>query len=173
MLGAASGMAGMIGMRYYWKAVDSLRGKDPRKTQDNPPPDLLDNISLVGQNHRPGESSTAAMGRILYTRITGKEPESEELKTTLSYLADWAISAGAGGLYGALRGRASLLDLKGMLALGTGLWLFGDELGVGLLGLTAGPTAYPLDEHAYSFGAHLAYSLPVVAITRLLFRLLS
>ena len=47
-----------------------------------------------------------------------------------------------------------------------------NELGVGLLGLTAGPTAYPVEERVYSYGAHLAYGLPVVIITRLLDKLL-
>lgn len=52
-----------------------------------------------------------------------------------------------------------------------GLWLFGDELGVALLGLTKGPTAYPPVLHVNSLLAHVAYGLASAATTQALHRL--
>ncbi len=132
---------------------------------------MFDSISLIGTHHEEGESSTAAMGRIAYRAITGGDPESEETRTTLSYLVHWGYSMLMGGAYGALRGPADVLDLKGGLALGLGVWLFGDELATPLLGLAKGPTAYPPVLHAHAFAAHVAYGLATSAATQTLFRL--
>ena len=76
------------------------------------------------------------------------------------------------GGYGALQGPTSVPDIQGGLALGIGLWFFGDELAMPLLGLADGPTAYPPALHAHGLGAHLAYGLATSATTQLLHRLL-
>ncbi len=164
VLGALGGVAGVVAMRYYWKAISALSGGDPRtQSQGAPATDALDSISLIGKHHQAGESSTAAVGRIAYQTITGKEPESQETKTTLSYIVHWVLSMFMGGVYGAIRGRADVPDLRGGLTLGIGLWFFGDELAMPLLGLTKGPTAYPLALHAHAFGAHIPYGLATSA----------
>src|SRR5919109_3840386 len=118
VLGAVGGVAGVLAMRYYWKAVAALVGDDPRKQSDNPPPDTLDSISLIGQHHEAGESTTAAVGRIAYQAIAGKPPESQETRALLSELVHWLLSMVMGGVYGALRGRADVPDVSGGLALG-------------------------------------------------------
>jgi len=169
VLGTIGGIAGTIAMGYYWQAATALVGQDPRQeTSDEP--GALDSISLVGKQHRDDESSTAALGRIGYRALAGAEPDGET-KTTLSYLVHYGYGALTGGLYGALRGAGPLLDLRGGAFFGIGLWLFGDELGVSLLGLAEGPTTYPPGQHAHRFGAHVAYGLGVAATTRLLHRL--
>ncbi len=170
ILGAVGSATGVIAMRYYWKAVSALAGGDPRKQSGTREPHALDSISLIGKHHEEGESSTAAMGRIAYQLIAGKAPESQETRTTLSYLTHWVYSMLMGGIYGAVRGKADVPDFTGGLALGTGVWLFGDELATPLLGLAVGPTAYPLSMHAHAFGAHVAYGLTSSAATQLLHR---
>jgi hypothetical protein len=162
VLGAGGGVAGILAMRYYWKAVTAITGGDPRKASGpaaKHPPQPLDHVSLIGKHHQQGESSTAAAGRILYTALTGKPPQSAETKTVLSYVVDWVISLGAAGAYGAWRGSARFPDVPGGLVLGVGLWLGGDEAVMPLTGLTAGPTAYTPALHAHALGAHLAYGL--------------
>ncbi len=103
ILGAAGSVAGVIAMAYYWKGASALSGGDPRKQSGNAQPKSLDSISLIGQHHEENESSTAAVGRIAYQLITGKEPESQETRAMLSYLVHWAFSTLAGGGYGAIR----------------------------------------------------------------------
>jgi hypothetical protein len=171
ILGSIAGAAGLIAMEWYWKAAAALSDGDPRK-QTTPRSGPLDSISLIGKQHRNGESATEALGRILYKRITGSDPQSQEMRTALSYLVHWAVSVGMGGVYGAVRGRADRIDGAGGATFGTAVWLLGDELFSPLVGLAKGPTAYPAAVHAHAFGAHLAYGLTTSAVTQLLLRLL-
>jgi uncharacterized membrane protein YagU involved in acid resistance len=107
----------------------------------------------------------------LYSQVAGKEPETQETKTMLSYLVHWGYGMFQGGLYVALRNDENSLDLPGAAAYATGLWLFGDELAVPLLGLQPGPTAAPPVQHVNRLGAHLAYGLATSVTTSLLRRL--
>src|SRR5687767_7157001 len=95
VLGSVGGVVGAVAMNSYWNMAAQLTGQDPREAQlDKPiPPDLQEftNLSLIGMNARDGESSTAAMGRMIYTALMGKEPETEETKTLLSWLAHYVI----------------------------------------------------------------------------------
>lgn len=172
VLGAVGGAAGVVAMGLYWRAVSTLTGGDPRSQGGNPEPQALDSVSVVGEHREEGESSTAAMGRIAYRAIAGEEPESQETRTTLSYLVHWGYSMLTGGVYGAIRGQARVPDVKGGLALGLGVWLFGDELATPLLGLAKGPTAYPPALHAHAVGAHVAYGLGSSTATQMLHRLM-
>ncbi len=172
MLGALGGAVGVIAMRYYWKAVRAITGSDPRtESHGTPETDALDSISLIGKHHQESESSTAAVGRIAYRFVTGEEPEAQDTKTTLSYLVHWILSMFMGGVYGAIRGRADVPDLTGGLALGLGLWFFGDELAFPLLGVARGPTAVPPALHAHAAAAHIPYGVVTAAATQLLHRL--
>src|SRR5688572_22757144 len=89
VLGALGGIAGIVAMGSYWKLASSWSGADPRKEDANPAPKVLDSISLIGRHYREGESSTAAIGRILFKTSTGKEPAAEETKETLSHVVHW------------------------------------------------------------------------------------
>lgn len=167
LLGLVGGAAGALAMSAYWQVATAINGKDPRQTDENPKPDTFDSISLFGKNHRPGESSTAALGRTVYTALTGKEP-SEEQKNQLSYAAHWLFSTGFGAVYGLLREPGDVTDVTGAAMLGTGVWLLGDETAMPAMGFTDGPTAFPLNLHLHSWGAHLAYGMATAAVTQLL-----
>lgn len=171
ILGTLGATVGVVAMRSYWKAIRAVTGSDPRSQSGNPDPAIFDSISLIGKHHEQGESSTAAMGRNAYRLITGHDPESQETRTTLSYIVHWSYSMLMGGVYGAVRGRASMPDVKGSLALGLGVWLFGDELGTPLLGFASGPTSSPLRLHAHAFAAHIAYGVGTAAATQALHRI--
>jgi hypothetical protein len=170
VLGAVGGAVGVMAMEGYWKAVVTITGKDPREASvpKNKKPQALDDISLVGQQHKEGESSTEAVGRIAFEGVTGKKPRSKETRRTLSYEVHWAFGMTAAALYGALRGSARVPDVLGGLALAVGLWGLGDELAVPLLGLAGGPTSSPPELHAYTLGAHVAYGLTTAAVAQVL-----
>jgi hypothetical protein len=129
----------------------------------------LDSISLVGKHYKEGETSTAAMGRIAYRLLTGKEPSAAETQETLSYLVHWFYGMLMGGLYGAVRGGVKFPDLVGGLVYATGLWLVGDELVVPLLGLQPGPTAGSLVQHFNRLAAHLLYGAVLAMTTQALY----
>jgi hypothetical protein len=172
VLGVVGGAVGVLAMGYYWQAVTALTGQDPRKEKNEDGPHALDDIAVAGQHHQEGESSTAAMARILDEAATGKEPK-KETKMTLSTLIHWGYGMLVGGLYGAMRGGAAdVPDVPGGLGYGTGLWLFGSELAVPMLGLAEGPTTQPLESHAYALGAHFVYGTVAAATTQILYRVL-
>ncbi|SRR5579884_29630 len=125
-------------------------------------------LSPFGRHFKKGESSTAAMGRLVYKWITGREPQSQETVTLLSNLTDWSFGMLMGGLFGIFRSESKIFDIKAELIYSTGLWLTADEIGVSLAGLSWGPRAYPLSSHLESLGAHIVYGIVMSTTTKLL-----
>lgn len=186
-LGLCGGAAGVVAMDYYFsqiaprvsEALHTLKPQDPEEndTQEQNKKSkttsiLPKNISLVGKQYREGEVSTEALGRILYTRLTGQELKSKETKTVLSFEIHWAYGILQGAAYGAWRSNAPLLDVGGGAAFGTGLWLLGDETTVPMLGLQAGPGTVTMPQRVNRLGAHLTYGLVTALTTQLLRRLI-
>jgi hypothetical protein len=168
-------VAGLMAMQAYWqKLAVKIEEKVDLNGEDVYPDSVdLDDIAIGEQKYKGQESSTDALGRLMYQSITGKEPETKETKELLSQLVHWGYGILQGGLYGAWRdGNGRHPDLKSGAVFGTGLWLLGDELTVPALGLQSGPTAVPPQDHLNRLGAHLAYGLATAVTTRVLHKLL-
>lgn len=164
ILGALGSLCGLLAMRAYWQRAApqvNARLENPseegQEVQESQALEAYEDISIYGQQYREGESSTAALGRFIYRWFTGKDPQTQETKTLLSYLVHWGYGALQGGLYGALRSKGAFPGLRGGLAYAAGLWLIGDEFMVPLLGLQEGPGSVSLAGHANRLGAHLAF----------------
>jgi len=127
-------------------------------------------LSLIGQHHRPDESATAALGRIMYQAVE-QQPPDQKTKSELSNLVHWSYGILQGGVYGVSRSEQAYGDPLGGMAFGAGLWLLGDELAVPLLGLQDGPTASAPSTHLNRLALHLAYGFATAATTQLLKRL--
>jgi hypothetical protein len=158
-------------MNEHIKLVSEFDGSDPLSKTVQNGPHALDHISLIGKHHQQDESSTGAVGRILYHALTGQDPNSET-KNVLSYLVDYVYGSLQGGIYGALTGPSVPRDLLAGPVFGTTIWLLGDEGAVSLLGLADGPTKYPLSQHLHRWAAHVAYGTATAAATTALRRLL-
>lgn len=177
--GVIGSVAGLMAMRYYWQKVAPQvndrfgpeKGGGPG-TEIYPEALDLDRPFIDKRYYRRDETSTEAVGRLLYTEITGQEPESEQLGQTLSYLVHWGYGLLQGGIYGVNRADARFPDLFGGLRFGTRLWFFGDEIFVPLLGLQSGPTAVPPAQHLNRLGAHWFYGAATAAVAKLLQALL-
>lgn len=177
ILGAIGGMSGTLAMGYYFKVITKLsqnenQGGSDTGTADENQSHALDDISLIGQHYREGESSTVTMGRIIYRTIAGYEPKAQETRTTLSELVHWSFGTTMGALYGVIREDTPPLDLAGGMVFGAGVWFFASELMLPLLGLAPGPTTEPAVQHAQELGAHLVYGAVVATTTRTLAGLL-
>jgi hypothetical protein len=167
--GLVGSVVGLMAMRLYWQKVAPIVNE---YVDDEPMAnDQLNDISLVGQQHEKGESSTEALGRLAYEKVMGEEP-NDKTKEVLSYAAHWLYGLVQGSAYGGLRRKLPGADILGGLLFGTALWLFGDETAVPALGLQAGPTAVSPAQHVNRFGAHLAYGLGTAAAAQLLRRIL-
>lgn len=113
--------------------------------------------------HLPDESSTAALGRIAYEKLTGRSP-SPRTKEALSWAVHIGYGLAAATLFASFRERPRVL--RDGIAFGAALWLFGDELAVPLLGLADKPTAYHPSRHVQSLAQHLGFGVATAAATR-------
>lgn len=161
LIGLVGGAAGTLAMGQYWTRAAPLvegssegEGSDGGGQQQKPKPDQH-SIAPLGQVHEPGESSTAALGRLAYEGVAGHAP-GKQTRAALSEAVHWGMGAVSGGLYGALAGRGN--PVKGA-TFGVGLWALVDEGLVPLLGLQDGPAGSPARGHANRLGAHVAYGL--------------
>ncbi len=166
LIGVAGGLAGTAAMSLYMKGIKSLH--NPQQNKQASAPSEHD-VSVIGRQHQNGESATAAIGRILYKTVKGREPD-EQTKNKLSSFVHWGYGTDMGAAYALLRGRKTHLDWAGGLAYGAALWFAGDEIAVPLLGLAEGPKGYPKSLHAETLGAHLVYGVATAAATQLLER---
>lgn len=163
--GAIGGAVGTYLMGFYWKAAEALHGHDPRALVREEPPHTMDDISVAGEQAEEDEASTEAVGRIVHETVAGRRPD-EQKKEKLSEAVHWSYGIAVSALYGGLRGKQPMPDLAGGAIFGTALWAIGDELMVPALGLSKGPTAYPLEQHAHRWGAHILYGVTAAAVTQ-------
>jgi len=84
----------------------------------------------------------------------------------------YALGTGVGGLYGAVAEVAPKVTTGAGLPFGAIFWLVVDEGAVPLLGLSKGPTAYPLSTHAYALSSHFVYGLTAEIVRRVIRRAL-
>ncbi|GGB58876.1 hypothetical protein GCM10008019_13500 [Deinococcus soli (ex Cha et al. 2016)] len=164
LAGLIGGAVGTLAMGQYWTRVAPLLQGDGGGNGDSEQPKKDEHsISVIGQQHQPGESSTAAIGRVAYEKAEGHAP-GRQTRAALSEAVHWGMGVGSGALYGALAGRGN--PVKGV-AFGVGLWALVDEGIVPLLGLQDGPAGTPAKGHANRLGAHLTYGL-ALGLTALL-----
>lgn len=190
LLGLLGGAVGVMAMDLFSQQIMPLLQSDDEKKQGQQGQqgnnhqeqsqwqqiDALDSISVIGKHHRQQESSTAALGRMVYQWLADEEP-GKETKSMLSYGVHWGYGIAQGGVYGAWQGETVGEELgeevaKGV-AFGTALWLFGDEGIVPLLGLQKGPTASPLSNHAQRLAMHMVYGAATAVATHALKRVVT
>jgi hypothetical protein len=164
VLGCMGGAAGVWAMNAFMARSSDLFQKIPGDRLAG----KQRSISLVGRQHQEGESSTAALGRMLYHRATGEDPKSDDLKKTLGNMVHWGYGITMGGVWGASRFRPAGLQRGAVY--GSALWLGGDEVAVPLLGLSSAPSAHPPSEHLQTLAAHCVYGAVTAAATGLLKR---
>lgn len=95
------------------------------------------------------EKAAGAVGREL----------GEDERARYGSALHWALGAGAGAVYGALRGRLPGAEAGNGLLFGAGFWAVVDEAGNTALGLTPGPGAFPWQTHARGLAGHLVFGL--------------
>jgi putative membrane protein len=83
----------------------------------------------------------------------------ESEKKPAGMVVHYAFGTATGALYGALAEVAPQVTTGAGLPFGAVFWLVADEVTVPLLGLSKGPTAYPVSTHAYALASHFVYGL--------------
>jgi hypothetical protein len=156
LTGMVGGAAGTLAMGQYWTKIAPF--VQPESAPPEKGPDQH-SVAPLGQLHQPGESSTAALGRLGYEAFKGKPPRSDRLKNELSEGVHWGMGVMSGAVFGVIAGRQTgALAGTGLgAAFGAGLWAVMDEGIVPLLGLQDGPSAGNARGHLNRLGAHLFY----------------
>ena len=78
----------------------------------------------------------------------------------------YAFGTSVGGLYGAAAELAPEVARGAGLPFGAAFWLVADETALPLLGLSMGPTAYPVSTHVYALASHFVYGLTAELVRR-------
>jgi putative membrane protein len=78
----------------------------------------------------------------------------------------YSLGTGVGGLYGAVAEVSPEITNGAGLPFGAVFWLVVDEGAVPLMGLSKGPTEYPLSTHAYALTSHFVYGLTAELVRR-------
>ena len=109
-----------------------------------------------GQDMQDQDDATVKAAQAISQGVFGHELQESEKKPA-GAAVHYAFGTASGALYGALAEIAPQVTSAVGLPFGAAFWLLADEVSVPLLGLSKGPTEYPLSTHAYALASHLVY----------------
>jgi putative membrane protein len=117
------------------------------------------------QNKEDQDDATVKTAKAISEHVFGhtlKESEKQAAGAAVHY----AFGAATGGLYGALAEVSPEVTAGAGLPFGAVFWAVADETAVPLLGLSKGPTEYPVSTHVYALASHLVYGMTAEATRR-------
>jgi putative membrane protein len=104
------------------------------------------------------DDATVETAKVISENLFGHELKESE-KEPAGAVVHYAFGTATGALYGALAEVSPQVTAAAGLPFGAVFWLIADEVSVPLLGLSKGPTAYPVSTHVYSLASHLVYGV--------------
>ncbi len=122
------------------------------------------------QGQKPNESreqddATVKTAETISEGVFGHELKESEKKPA-GAVVHYAFGTATGGLYGAAAEFVPEITAAAGLPFGVGFWVVADELAVPALGLSKGPTEYPLSTHVYALASHIVYGVTAEATRR-------
>src|SRR5215218_8345835 len=108
------------------------------------------------QDTNEPDDATVETAKVISKGIFGHELQESE-KEPAGAAVHYAFGTVTGGLYGALAEVTPQVTTGAGVPFGAAFWLLADEISVPLLGLSKGPTEYPVSTHAYALASHLVY----------------
>ncbi len=105
-------------------------------------------------------TASAISEGLFHHKLTEKE------KKIAGPAVHYSLGTGVGGLYGAVADAVPEVTAGAGLPFGAAFWLVVDEGAVPSLGLSKGPTEYPLSTHAYALASHFVYGLTAEVVRR-------
>ena len=104
------------------------------------------------------DDATVETAKVISRNVLGRELKESE-KETAGAMVHYAFGALSGGVYGALAELSPPVTAGLGIPFGAAFWLIADEVTVPALGLSKGPTEYPVSTHAYALASHLVYGM--------------
>jgi hypothetical protein len=163
----------------WFKLSESLEGAQEESTsgetseRSQQTQDAQGNGSSVEQQR--GEEALSAEAELEPAPVKAAEAISEGLfghkltkdeKKIAGPAVHYALGMAVGGLYGGLAEVEPEISAGVGLPFGTVFWLVVDETAVPLLGLSKGPTQYPVSTHVYALASHLVYGVTTDIVRR-------
>ena len=111
-----------------------------------------------GNDTAEQDDATVETAKVISRNVFGHELQESE-KETAGAAVHYAFGTVTGGLYGALAEVSPQVTMGAGIPFGAAFWLIADEVTVPLLGLSKGPTEYPVSTHAYALASHLVYGV--------------
>ena len=111
-----------------------------------------------GNDTAEQDDATVETAKVISRNVFGHELQESE-KEPAGAAVHYAFGTVTGGLYGALAEVSPQVTMGAGLPFGAAFWLVADEVTVPLLGLSKGPTEYPVSTHAYALASHLVYGV--------------
>ena len=111
-----------------------------------------------GNDTAEQDDATVETAKVISRTVFGHELQESE-KEPAGAAVHYAFGTVTGGLYGAMAELSPQVTMGAGVPFGAAFWLIADEVTVPLLGLSKGPTEYPVSTHAYSLASHLVYGL--------------
>jgi hypothetical protein len=108
------------------------------------------------EDSKEQDDATVETAKVISRNVFGHELQESE-KETAGAAVHYAFGAASGAVYGAIAEMSPQVTMAGGLPFGAAFWLIADEVTVPLLGLSKGPTEYPVSTHAYALASHLVY----------------
>ncbi len=122
-------------------------------------------------SREPEDDTTIRTASAISEGVFGHKLTQSE-KEIAGTAVHYALGTGVGGLYGAAAEIAPQVSAGAGLPFGAIFWLVVDEGAVPLLGLSKGPTQYPLSTHVYALASHFVYGLTTEFVRRLVLKAL-
>ena len=117
------------------------------------------------KNAEEQDDATVKTASAISEGVFGHELTKGEKKIA-GPVVHYAFGTAVGGLYGAAAELAPEVTGGAGLPFGAAFWLVADETALPLLGLSKGPTAYPVAVHVYALASHLVYGLTAELVRR-------
>ena len=159
--GFAGGLAGAFAQEQFQRALGRIS------------PDLGGVPGAGGQQYRRPQSEPATFKAAdeISKSVTGA-PMSPGNKPAAGEAIHYAFGGSVGAIYGVAAIDNPDITAGAGVPFGASVWLIADEMGMPMLGLAKGPTAYPLRDHAATFASHLVYGVTTEAVRRLVLTIL-
>lgn len=156
--GLAGGLVASWTMNQFQAAWTKMAGNSekPHGAQSMQPSDGSRGNHTEDVNEQ--DDATVETAKVISEKVFGHELQESE-KRPAGAAVHYAFGTATGGLYGALAEVSPQVTTAAGLPFGAVFWLLADEITVPLLGLSKGPTEYPVSTHVYAFASHLVYGV--------------
>jgi hypothetical protein len=157
VFGALAGAAGSLVQNLFFKATAKAAPKPPEGAFEPP------------EAEQRGEQPTETVARRVVEDLAARGPVDDETKKRGNAVVHYTFGSLWGAAYGLARESIPALEtVPGALAWSTLVWAVSDNLILPTFRLGAWPQSYPLKNHVYALGAHVAYGVAVCNVYRLL-----